>query len=200
MVQPESIYVETNREIEVIDVDDNSIELLDADCDKSSVRKVSNLHNATSNQCKEKQIAFQSFIVDVPVTTGAGSLCKLIGKVSPNLVKTWEQLNDANSNSKPTYVRSTSNDSEKILYPESTEVLLTSKPAYQVNHVVHSGSSEDFFDSIDGSKMSSDLDCLVSLCCEDNYAAGEVMAEFESLDRRKVCWSMESSRMVSGEH
>lgn len=153
------------------------------------------LNNPSHNQHKEKQIAFQSFVIDVP-TSDATNLCKLIGKVSPNLVKTWEQLNDVNAN-KPHYVRSTSNESEKILYPESTDVV-TGKP-YQVNHVVHSGSSEDFFDSIDG-KLGSDLECLVSLCCDDGYAAGEVMAEFESLDRRKVCWSIESSRIVSGEN
>lgn len=174
-------------------MDDNSIELLDAGCDvQSSHRKDSN-NDGPSVRSKEKQIAFQSFVVDAPT-----DLCKLIGKVSPNLVKTWEQLNDVNA--KPNYVRSTSNDSEKILYPEPTTEAPTTKP-YQVNHVVHSGSSEDFFDSIDG-KLSSDLECLVSLCCEniddDGYAAGEVMADFESLDRRKVCWSIESSRIVSG--
>ncbi len=193
VAQPESIYVETNREIEIKYVDDNSIELLDAGCEKSCQRKIPNPNvDSPSSSGKEKQIAFQSFVVDVP-TTDAVNLCKLIGKVSPNLVKTWEQLNDANSNAKPNYVRSTSNESEKILYPEPSEVVTGKK--YQVNHVVHSGSSEDFFDSIDG-KMSSDLECLFSLCCDnvdDGYAAGEVMAEFD----RKICWSIESSRIVS---
>lgn len=204
IAQPESIYVETNREIEIKYVDDNSIELLDAGCEKSCQRIAStnssgnDIPSGSGSSGKEKQIAFQSFVVDVP--SEAVNLCKLIGKVSPNLVKTWEQLNDGNN--KPNYVRSTSNDSDKILYPEPTEVV-TGKKQYQVNHVVHSGSSEDFFDSIDG-KLSSDIECLVSLCCDnmdDCYAAGEVMAEFESLDRRKICWSMESSScIVSGKN
>ncbi|XP_037050945.1 DEP domain-containing protein DDB_G0279099 isoform X3 [Bradysia coprophila] len=204
VAQPESIYIETNREIEIKYVDDNSIELLDAGCEKSCQRKASPHANndspssSSSNNGKEKPIAFQSFVVDAP--TGAVNLCKLIGKVSPNLVKTWEQLNDVTGNAKPNYLRSTSNESEKILYPEPTDVAAGKQ--YQVNHVVHSGSSEDFFDSIDG-KMNSDIECLVSLCCDnidDGYAAGEVMAEFESLDRRKICWSIESSRVVSGKN
>lgn len=196
--QPESIYIETNREIEIEYVDDNSIELLDAGCEKSSQRKSSQSKVDSPNRRKEKQIAFESFIVDTP-TTDPVNLCKLIGKVSPNLVKTWEQLNDVNVQ-KPHFVRSISNDSEKILYPEPAEVL--NGKQYQVNHVVHSGSSEDFFDSIDG-KLNSNLECLVSLCCDnidDGYAAGEEMAEFESLDRRKICWSIESSRIVSGKN
>lgn len=201
ITQPESIYVETNREIEIKYVDDNSIELLDAGCEKSSQRKSHYSNDDSSGSRKEKQIAFKSFVVDAPTDAPmAVNLCKLIGKVSPNLVKTWEQLNDVTSNNKPNFVRSTSNDSEKILYPEAGEVLNAKQ--YQVNHVVHSGSSEDFFDSIDG-KLSSDLECLVSICCDnmdDGYAAGEVMAEFESLDRRKICWSMESSRVVSGKN
>lgn len=196
-VQPESIYVETNREIEIKYVDDNSIELLDAGCEKSSQRKSSNSNSDSPGSRKGKQIAFQSFVIDAPTEV---NLCKLIGKVSPNLVKTWEQLNDVNSSNKPAYVRSTSDDSEKILYPEPNDLLNAKQ--YQVNHVVHSGSSEDFFDSIDG-KLNSNLECLVSLCCDnidDGYAAGEVMAEFESLDRRKICWSIESSRIVSGKN
>lgn len=200
ITQPESICIETNREIEIKYVDDNSIELLDAGCDKLCQRNSND--RSPSGSGKEKQIAFQSFVVDAP--TDAVSLCKLIGKVSPNLVKTWEQLNDVNANTKPNFIRSTSNDSEKILYPEPAEVVTGKQKGqpYHVNHVVHSGSSEDFFDSIDG-KLSSELECLVSLCCDnidDGYAAGEVMADFESLDRRKICWSIESSRIVSGKN
>ncbi|KAJ6637282.1 Translocon-associated protein subunit delta, partial [Pseudolycoriella hygida] len=145
IMQPESVYNETNREIEIKYVDDNSVELLDAGCKISDQQIYSNEDSCNSR--KEKQIAFQSFVVETPPTEEA-NLCKLIGKVSPNLVKTWEQLNDLSSNAKPNYLRSTSNESEKILYPEPTE-LVTGKP-YEVNHVVHSGSSETFFDSIDG--------------------------------------------------
>lgn len=165
-----SIYTETNREIEIKYVEDNSIELLDAS-EKNGRRGRSSV-----SRPNEKRNAFHSIELDTsPLSSVKVSQCKLIGNVKPNLIKTWEQLNK--------------------------------NQLYHVNHVVHaSESSEDFYDSIDD-QFISELNDIPSMCGDDEdgsssmvtasgTAAGEGMAQYESLDKRKFAWSIESDKIL----
>lgn len=175
----ESIYTETNREIEIKYVDDNSIEMLDA----------SNGNSSSSNKAKSilghqssRKTAFLSINLDVSNgnNTTTSNSCKLIGKVNPNLVKTWEQLN-GNCNGNGT-----------------NEVAPTANKHYHINRVIHTESSEDFYDSIDDDQSTSELDHMSSICHDSTenmeQAAGEIMAQCESLDKRKICWSIDSDK------
>lgn len=168
---PSSIYTETNREIEIEYVEDNSIELLDAS-EKNGRRG-----RLSVRRPNEKRNAFHSIELDTSApSSGNATQCKLIGNVKPNLIKTWEQLNK--------------------------------QQLYRVNHVVHaSESSEDFYDSIDD-QFISELNEMPSMCGDDEdggsssmmtasaTAAGEGMAQYESLDKRKLAWSIESDKIL----
>lgn len=150
---------ETNCEIEIKCVDDNSVELLEP-LKKNALPPPSEEATAT-----------------------------LIGKVNSNLIKTWEQLNSRNS---------TSNGKSE-----------TPNQLYRVNHVtkttttttcIQSDVSEDYYDSIDDDDQQfvAELNAM-SMCANDDavVAAGEVMAEFESIDKRMAsCWSIESDKVM----
>lgn len=165
-----SIYTETNREIEIKYVEDNSIEVLDASENNGRCGRLS------ARRPPDKRNAFHSIELESsPPTSVNFSQCKLIGNVKPNLIKTWEQLNK--------------------------------HQLYRVNHVVHaSESSEDFYDSIDD-QLISELNEIPSMCDDDEdgsssmmtasgTAAGEGMAQYESLDKRKLAWSIESDKIL----
>lgn len=120
----------------------------------------------------DRAYAFHSIELD-PSPPSSVAQCTLIGNVKPNLIKTWEQLNK--------------------------------QQLYRVNHVVHaSESSEDFYDSIDD-QFISELNEIPSMCGDEEdgtssmmtaSAAGEGMAQYESLDKRKHAWSIESDKIL----
>lgn len=87
-----SVGNERNREVEVRYVDDNSIELLDAKEEIGEGEKESLIVP------KPKMIAFHSPKAS-PVKTAdeIDSKCRLVGKVNPNILKTWEQLSSGTS-------------------------------------------------------------------------------------------------------
>lgn len=175
-------FVERNRELTVTYVDDNSIELLDA-------TKETALQPRTFSV---KRTAFTSIEKSADETLAS---CKLVGKVNPNLIKTWEQLNASNP---PKRVTTTAQRPQQL-------------------------QSEDFYDSIDDDQLVSELERIPSMCDVDDYndlldddldlngmdevmfdgrafgrrAAGEVMAQFESMDKRKICWSMDSEKILN---
>lgn len=182
-------FVERNRELTVQYVDDNSIEILEANKETSIV--------VQPRTFSVKRTAF-------PEPDVQSNDCKLVGKVTPNLIKTWEQLN-ANSQ------------------PNRTVSTLSS-----VHHqgAAHQLQSEDFYDSIDDDQIVSELERIPSMCDGDEFsdlldddadvdldgmmdevlfdgrtlgrqAAGEVMAQFESIDKRKICWSMDSEKVLN---
>uniref|UniRef100_A0A1Q3F5C0 Uncharacterized protein n=1 Tax=Culex tarsalis TaxID=7177 RepID=A0A1Q3F5C0_CULTA len=89
-----SVGNERNREVEVRYVDDNSIELLDAREDFGEGEKESLIVP------KPKKMAFHS-LKGSPVRNGVDgdeSKCRLVGKVNPNILKTWEQLSGGDKN------------------------------------------------------------------------------------------------------
>lgn len=128
--------------------------------------------------------------------------CRLIGKVNPNLIKTWEQLSGN---------RIKINEKDKSLSSDNSEkqscVLFYRKPfsfkddvkiseKFHVNKILHSESSGDFYDSIDDQSIVENtyiVDDIMSSSIyinQDNeFAAGEGMAECGSLEKKKICWS-----------
>lgn len=176
--------METNRELTVQYVDDNSIEMLDATHE-------SVVHHHQPRTFSVKRTAFTS--IEKP-SAGAQSSCKLVGKVDPHLIKTWEQLNAGNQTHR-----------ESALSGGNAQ-----GPQLQ---------SEDFYDSIDDDQLVSELERIPSMCDDGNefndlldddvddvlfdgrtlgrQAAGEVMAQFESIDKRKICWSMDSEKVLN---
>lgn len=126
--------------------------------------------------------------------------CKLIGKVNPNLVKTWEQLNgnriDAN---------------EHIAYPMDNEVVSSTVDAiatltknngrsFVIYHTAEN--SGHYYDSIDNdsviTRTEDDLDEEIVVSSIDEMAVtagGEAMADFLSIvsNDRKFCWSVDSN-------
>lgn len=134
--------------------------------------------------------------------------CRLIGKVNPNLIKTWEQLNSSQHNIDKTSL-ATSESSDK-----QSCVLFYRKPfnfkednclenKFHVNRVVHSESSGDFYDSIDDRSIIENTyvvdDDIMGSIYHDNdddetvMVGGEGMAECDSLiEKKKLCWSIEN--------
>lgn len=162
--------VEQNRDIGVTYITDtSSIELLDASAivTKRSPPAVFRL--------KRHRTAFASvdLLNDEAATIVEKEPARLIGNVTATLIKTWEQLNAAAN--APT--RST------------TATLL------------HSSASGDFYDSIDDDdQFVSELERIPSMCdAIDNgddelHGCGEIDGGSGSLlDKRKICWSMDSS-------
>lgn len=123
---------------------------------------------------------------------------KSVGRLNPDLLRTWEKLSNSGSESRPTLSRSTSDNSDVVIYPPQ-ENSPHPREFYAVNKVIHSESSEDFFfDSIDDSSsreveiLRTDDDDEVSLFDAQKMAAGEGLAEMDSMDRRRMCWSVDS--------
>lgn len=114
----------------------------------------------------------------------------LIGKVTPGIAKTWEQLSNAMDQS----MESSTGDDDKQSY-----VLFVRKPfnfqqaednQYAVNKIQHEP-SEQFFDSIDN-----DVDYVDDYDDESGNEGGEMMAEgIDSVEMRcndVILWSIES--------
>lgn len=124
-----------------------------------------------------------------PKNNSSSDRPRLIGKVTPGIAKTWEQLTSAMDSS----MESQAQEEDKQSY-----VLFVRKPFnfepsedFAVNKIQHD-SSEKFFDSIDN-------DFQYAESCEDDEAsgveAGEMMAEgLDSLMRYNdvILWSIES--------
>lgn len=120
--------------------------------------------------------------------------CKLIGKVNPNLVKTWEQLNGG---------RIEAND--HIAYPMNNGVASTLRNSNGTRSFVIYHTAENsghYYDSIDNesviTRTEDDLDEEIAASFIDELAVsagGEAMADFMSIasNDRKFCWSIESN-------
>ncbi|XP_021694935.1 uncharacterized protein LOC5578628 isoform X3 [Aedes aegypti] len=86
-----SIGKERNREVDVEYVDDNSIELLDAK------EEIGEGEQESLIVPKPKKIAFQSKASPLKSSDDIDGKCRLVGKVNPNILKTWEQLSGEGS-------------------------------------------------------------------------------------------------------
>lgn len=127
-----------------------------------------------------------------------GENCRLVGKVNPNIARTWEQLkgsllnnsNDKINTSMSTSASASSDDKQSYTlfcrknynFKELEERL----EKYPVRKLRHSESSGDFFDSIDETSITdiNNLDLMADYIGETT--AGEGLADFDSLDR-KIC-------------
>lgn len=136
-----------------------------------------------------------SFIVPIPAhpircpRKNSGDRPHLIGKVTPNIAKTWEQITNAMESSMP----SQTEEEDKQSY-----VLFVRKPFnfqpsedFAVNKIQHEH-SEKFYDSIEN-------DFQITESCDDEASVvegGDVMAEgLDSLEMRYndvILWSIES--------
>ncbi|KAL9695931.1 hypothetical protein quinque_015216 [Culex quinquefasciatus] len=194
---------------------------------------------------KPKKMAFHS-LKGSPVKNGADdqdAKCRLVGKVNPNILKTWEQLSGgdkgepvAKRKSSLITVTSSENSADSkqsclIFYRNQYNNLTApEEEEFHVNRIQHGSvsttsssstmeepkaaadprttsmvtsttttettSSEgcyDFYDSIDDSSTRIDGVVLEEDEDDDEYAmaAGEGLADFTSLDRKKMMWSID---------
>lgn len=235
-----SVGNERNREVEVKYIEDNSIELLDAKDEFNEGEKESLIVP------KPKMIAFHS--LKASGDDSSDGKCRLVGKVNPNILKTWEQLSGGqcehkqrkNSRNSLITVTSSENSGDKqsclIFYRNQYNVAdevgdfkvtrirhgsistsstttiadeeggdertatMTTGTTTTVSMVTSTTTTEttssegcyDFYDSIDnGSSRIGEDDELDDE--EDEYAlaGGEGLADFTSLDRKKLMWSID---------
>ncbi|XP_055526586.1 uncharacterized protein LOC129719165 isoform X2 [Wyeomyia smithii] len=249
-----SVGNERNREVEVKFVEDNSIELLDAtkDVAEDDGEEVESLIVP-----KPKMIAFRSPPkVGSPVRSSGGLTeedddrrrkCRLVGKVNPNILKTWEQLSgggggkecstDRRRKNSLITVTSSENSGDKqscLIFYRNQFNVGEDEGDFTVNRIRHSGtlsassgggggdgmittttatvsmvtsstttetSSEgcyDFYDSIDAGHDGNRMRGLEGHNDDDDdeeydllAAAGEGLADFSSLDRKKLMWSID---------
>lgn len=196
---------ERDRDTEVKYVDDNSVEVLEAgDSQQSSVIKLE------PKIIPIKKTAFGSMTrqensISYERTT-AEAKCRLVGKVNPNLVRTWQQLNLRNQNSfTASSIESDSNSNDKQSFtlfcrkPYNFKELEERLEKFPVRRVRYTESGcDDFFDSIDDNSLTDQLLNVSNNLQEidENIlmvtgAAGEGMADFDSLEKNKLCWSID---------
>lgn len=183
---------ERNKEVEYIE--DRSTDIIDLEDDEDLEDEISVII------AQPKLNTFAPIVIGKEQNSEQSSP-RLIGKVNPNLVKTWEQLSGN---------RIKINEKDKSLSSDNSEkqscVLFYRKPfsfkddvkteKFHVNKILHSESSGDFYDSIDDQSIVENtyiVDDIMSSSIyinQDNeYAAGEGMAECGSLEKKKICWS-----------
>lgn len=233
-----SVGNEKNREMEEKLIADNSIELLDARDEANEGEKESLIVP------KPKEfMAYHSTTRSSPVRSDAEDerKCRLVGKVNPNILKTWEQLSSGNNegnycehkrkDSKNSLITVTSseNSGDKqscLIFYRNQYNMEEQASDFMVTRIRHNStistssntvadderttattttismvtstattetSSEgcyDFYDSIDDSSSSRMLDQDGE---DDEYvlAAGEGMADFTSLDKKRLLWSID---------
>lgn len=184
---------ERNKEVEYIE--DKSTDIIDLEDDEDLEDEISVII------AQPKLNTFNPIIIGKEHQNSDVD-CRLIGKVNPNLIKTWEQLSGN---------RIKINEKDKSLSSDNSEkqscVLFYRKPfsfkddvkiseKFHVNKILHSESSGDFYDSIDDQSIVENtyiVDDIMSSSIyinQDNeFAAGEGMAECGSLEKKKICWS-----------
>ncbi|XP_055696688.1 uncharacterized protein LOC129797858 isoform X2 [Lutzomyia longipalpis] len=176
-----NVYKEKNRDMEVKYYDDNySIDLLNSQCkaeDESSNRmgfeRLSPHHNKLCDSSEDTQDEHE-----VVKSSRIDGTCRLIGKVNPNILKTWEQLKGGGNGT-----TDGEKSQQRIFY--KTQRIPSAKQS----------SSSIFYDSIE--TIVSDVDESTA------PAAGEMMAECDDsllLDDDKKhsnCWSIGSEKNIS---
>lgn len=187
----ESVVNERNKEVEYIE--DKSTDIIDLEDEEDDLEDEISVIIA-----QPKLNTFSPIIKD----QNSDDDCRLIGKVNPNLIKTWEQLSGNRIKIHEKDKSLSSDNSEKqscvLFYRKpfsfKDDVKMTEK--FHVNKILHSESSDDFYDSIDEQSIVENtyiVDDIMSssiyLNQDNEYAAGEGMAECGSLEKKKICWS-----------
>lgn len=206
--RPDDKATETDRAVDETYVSDSSVEmLLDAAADVPERSR-----RPPSFRLRRSAFSSIDLTADVADARVAGQLSPdggalPLGTVTANLIRTWEQLNAANAPAAAaaavTTVASTSQPMLKAPVPLPRRSTTTASSHMAV------ANDNDFYDSIDDDdQFVSELERIPSMCCETDdglecgamvdgdggamAVAGEAMAQFESLDKRKICWSMDS--------
>lgn len=117
----------------------------------------------------------------------------LIGKVTPSIARTWEQLTSAIEYSMDDSMESETQEEEKqsyVLFVQKPFSFQTDEDDFAVNKIQHNAESERFFDSIEGGDYADDYDD------ESCPEAGEEMAKHtDSLEIHSIdvnSWLTES--------
>lgn len=203
---------ERDRDIEVQLVDDNSVELLDTDDDikgqnggepiivpiRKHMTRFGSMHQRSRSVSRENSLKATS------EEETSENKCRLVGRVNPNIVRTWEQL-------KGTVIRNECSITTSVCSENSTDkqsfTLFCRKPynfkeleerleKFPVRKVRHNENSGDFFDSIDdnNSELMYDENDEENIVEENDIlvpAGREGMADFDSIERRRLCWSID---------
>lgn len=183
------------------------------DCEKIDLTDRENITENNYNDRNQSQ-PFNLFNGNNHSETVKGnSDCHLIGNVKPNLIKTWEQLNNHNSQSDDMHATHTMESNETLnaqpkcidsmLYFRNNHVLFDEKiPTTSKNNesfVIKRSASQSghFYDSIDNESIQTqddDDDQIIASLCDEIGNGGEAMAEYISLmeKKEKLCWSIDS--------
>ena len=171
---------EKNREVEVKYIDDNSVDLLD------------------KKDEEEPLIVPKTKIIFHPpnLEQASSDKCRLVGKVNPNIIKTWEQLSGKKDNKSSLNTDTSSENSQDkqscLIYYNNQFDLSEVTEDFRVNKIVHpieNSSDGDFYDSIDEQLYQSKQ----TIGDSDDYGlnAGEGLADFNSIDKKKILWSID---------
>lgn len=149
----------------------SSIELLENGSEDSRLHSIKDHFN----KYDDKQRNVFSSINDNASTDEADN-CKLIGKPTASLVKTWERLSKWQS--KESVLSNDSDRNSVELGPRGQFTVRSRYPPHK--RTIESDSSEHFYDSIDNKSVytTDDNDVqITSICNDDITAGGEGMAE-----------------------
>lgn len=153
----------------------------DNDNDRTDVAGASTIVEPDSISCdpdKSNQSPGPHLARPAAVNPSQDDECRLIGKVNPNLVKTWNQLNQSVAN----YPFEFGHE------PGATDESFT----------IRRGADETiFYDSIDNNQSiitEEEEEELIASICEQMAAGGEAMAEYLSYIKKRetICWSIDS--------
>lgn len=180
---------------------DKSIEVFDTDDGQHS--SVTKLETSIIPVIKAafESITKQNNSIEKPPTE---TKCRLIGKVDPKIVRTWDQLNIVTLRNQ-TSVDSNSNSTDKQSFTlfcrkrynfKELEEQLEKFPVKKGQYA--ESCCDDFFDSIDDKSItekllsvSKNLEVIDDNIYRMNCTAGEGMANFDSLEKHKFCWSID---------
>lgn len=114
----------------------------------------------------------------------------LIGKVTPSIARTWEQLANAMDSSMESQGQAEEDKQSYVLFVRKPFDFQAEEDDFAVNKIQHEAASEKFFDSIEGGEYADEYE--EESCLE----AGEDLAEeIDSLEMRcndVILWSIES--------
>lgn len=208
--RPADKAAETDRAVDETFVSGNSVEML---LDAATVGPE---RSPPPPSFRLRRSAFSSIDLSADAADGGaavqsqspGDAALPAGTVTANLIRTWEQLNAANA---PAAAVTPVSATQPML---RAPVPLPRRSTATAASRVSAADDNDFYDSIDDDddddQFVSELERIPSMCCENGdddelecgavadgdvgamAVAGEAMAQFESLDKRKICWSMDS--------
>lgn len=197
--------VETDRTVDETYVSGNSVEMLLDTTAAAPGRPILRLRRSafSSIDLRVAPSDASSPLIETNPANVGGDGALAVGTVTANLIRTWEQLNAANSPAASAAEATASTAQPMLRAP--VPLPRRSATAAGLSRLA-AAEDDDFYDSIDDDdQLVSELERIPSMCCGAGdeldcaatvggvmAVAGEAMAQFESLDKRKICWSMDS--------